>query len=127
MDYTYSLARTVDGDSVSGSVSGSLSDVSRVVAKDIAVPDGSSDLEVDLAAVAIGKCKLFALTATAYDDTDFSVKYAGSGNPANTIPGPIIFTEGNISMMDFAPSKLFLTNNTGALITIRAELVFDPS
>ncbi len=84
----------------------------------VTVPDGSTDLEVNIQPDGAGLTQFLAVKASAYD-ANLSYKVNSAAGTAIVLDAPHLFTgAGAVALLDPAPTKLFFSNSTGADVTI---------
>jgi hypothetical protein len=79
----------------------------------VSVPDGASDLEVEIAPGGAGSVKLLLVTSSAYgDDLTYTVNADAT---AHALDQPHVLTgAGAVALLDAAASKLTFSNGLGA-------------
>ena len=88
---------------------------------EVTVDDGASDVEVQVQpASAPGLLKVLAITAAAYHP-DLTYKVNAASATAHALDAPQVFAgDGAIGLLDAAaPTALFLSNATGAPVTVK--------
>ncbi len=84
----------------------------------VTIPDGSSDLEVNIQPNGAGLTQFLAIRASAYD-ANLSYKVNDSGATPVVLDGPHIFIgTGAVALMDPSPTRLLFSNSTGADVTV---------
>lgn len=85
----------------------------------VTVVDTASDLEVNIQPGGSGLAQFLAITASTYDnDLSYKVNSAAS-TTVIALNGPHVFVgTGVLGLLDAAPTKLFLSNGTGADVTV---------
>ncbi len=85
---------------------------------DVAVPDGTSDLDVELQPNATDKVRFVLVSSDLYDE-NLTYK-VNDGTDERILDGPYLLSgTGAVALLDAAPAKLVVSNSSGKTANVR--------